>query len=202
MVPILPHVMVWTHWNSVNIPKVKCPYCQKRLAELLKIRDVAQAAHELAWQAQINQSKKNSPPFSKGDLVWLDGQHLNRGHTFPKMSPSCEGPFKTEEIIGPVMYKLKLPPQWKMHNMFHGKLLTPYHKTNVHGKNFSEPPSDLIEGEEEYKVDSIRNHRKWGKGYQYLMERKGYSDKTWEPESNLKNATEILQEYKRRKNLW
>ena len=85
--------------------------------------------------------------------------------------------------------------------MFHGKLLTPYCKTDVHGKNFPEPPPDLIKGEEEYKVDSIRDHRKQGKGYQYLVEWKGYSDETWELESNLKNATEILQEYKRRKNL-
>ena len=132
------------------------------------------------------QSKKNSPPFSKGDLVWLDGRHLNRGHTFPKMSPLCEGPFKIEEIMGPVTYKLKLPPQWKLHNVFHGKLLTPYRETDVHGKNFPEPPPDLIEGEEEYEVDSIRDHRKRGKGYQYLVEWKGYFDETWEPESNLK----------------
>ena len=85
--------------------------------------------------------------------------------------------------------------------MFHGKLLTPYLETNIHGKNFPEPPPDLIEEEEEYEVDSIRDCRKRGKGYQYLVEWKGYSDKTWEPESNLKNATKILQEYKRRKNL-
>ena len=59
-------------------------------------------------------------------------------------------------------------------------------------ENFPEPSPDLIEGEEEYEVDSIRDHRKWGKGYQYLVEWKGYSNETWEPESNLKNAIEIL----------
>ena len=117
------------------------------------------------------------------------------------MSPLRKGPFKIEEIMGPVTYKLKLPPQWKIHNVFHGKLLTPYCETDVHRKNFPEPPPDLIEGEEEYEVDSIRDHKKRGKGYQYLVKWKGYSNETWEPEGNLKNATEILQEYKRRKNL-
>ena len=185
----------------IAFPKSNVPTVERRLAELLKIRDDARAAHELAQQAQINRSKKNSPPFSKGDLVWLDGRHLKRGHTIPKMSPLREGPFKIEEIMGPVTYKLKLPSQWKIHNVFHGKLLTPYRETDVHGKNFPEPPPDLIEGEEEYEVDSIRDHRKRGKGYQYLVEWKGYSDETWEPENNLKNATEILQEYKRRKKL-
>jgi len=85
--------------------------------------------------------------------------------------------------------------------MFHGRLLTPYHETNVHRKSFPEPPPYLINGEEEYKVESIRDHRKRGKGYQYLVAWKGYSDKMWESESNLKNASEILQDYKRRKNL-
>jgi hypothetical protein len=117
------------------------------------------------------------------------------------MSPLCEGPFKIEETMGPVTYKLKLPHQWKIHNVFHGKLLTPYRETDVHGKNFPEPPPDLIEGEDEYEVDSIRDHRKRGKGQQYLVKWKGYPDETWEPEANLKNASEVLKDYKKRKNL-
>jgi len=44
--------------------------------------------------------------------------------------------------------------------VFHGRLLTPYRETDVHGKSFPEPPPDLIDGEEEYKVESIRDHRK------------------------------------------
>ena len=112
-----------------------------------------------------------------------------------------EGPFEISEVLGPVTYKLRLPIQWNIHNMFHGRLLTPYHETNVHRKSFPEPPPYLINGEEEYKVESIRDHRKRGKGYQYLVAWKGYSDKMWESESNLKNASEILQDYKRRKNL-
>jgi hypothetical protein len=118
------------------------------------------------------------------------------------MRPLRKGPFKIKEIMGPVTYKLELPLQWKIHNVFHGKLLTPYCETNIHGKNFPEPPPELIEGEDEYKVDSITDHMKRGKGQQYLVKWKGYSDKTWEPEANLKNASEVLKDYKRRKNLW
>jgi len=39
------------------------------------------------------------------------------------------------------------------------EVLTPYCKNNVHRKNFPEPPPDLINGEEEYKVESIRDHK-------------------------------------------
>jgi len=80
-----------------------------------------------------------------------------------------EGPFKISEVLGPVTYQLKLPIRWKIHNVFHRKLLTPYCETNIHGKNFPKPPPDLINGEEEYEVESIRDHRKGGKGYQYLV---------------------------------
>jgi len=156
-------------FSKTNVPAV-----EQQLSELLKARDNAQAAHELAQQAQIKRSKKNSPPFSKGDQVWLDGQHLNRGHKFLKMDSLWEGPFEISEVLGLVRYKLWLPIQWNIHNVFHGRLLTPYCETDVHRKNFPEPPPDLIDGEEEYEVESIRDHRKQGRGYQYLVVWKGY----------------------------
>jgi len=182
-------------------PKTNVPAVEERVAKLLKARDDARAAHELARQVQIKRSKKNSPPFSKGDLVWLDACNLNRGYQFQKMASLREGPFKITEVLGPVTYKLQLPIQWKVHNVIHGNRLTPYRETDVHGKNFPEPPPDLINREEEYEVDSIKDHRKRGRSYQYLVVWKGYSDETWEPEINLKNASEILQSYKRRKRL-
>jgi hypothetical protein len=46
------------------LQKTNVPVVETRLAELLKIRDDTRAAHELARQVQIRQSRKNSPPFS------------------------------------------------------------------------------------------------------------------------------------------
>jgi hypothetical protein len=62
------------------------------------------------------------------------------------------------------------------------------------------PPPDLIEGEEEFEVEAIAAHKKWGRGYRYLVKWKGYpiSENTWEPENHLKGAEEILKEYKQR----
>jgi len=54
----------------------------------------------------------------------------------------------------------------------------------VYGPNFSRPPPDLINDEEQYKVEQIRNHRYSGRNrtLQYLIHWKGYpdSDDTWE----------------------
>ena len=101
------------------------------------------------------------------------------------------------EVLGPVTYRLKLPNQWRIHDIFHASLLSPYHETETHGPNFIKPPPDLIEGEEEYEVEAIMNHKTWGRGYRYLVKWKGYpiSDNTWQPPSSFKNAQEILVEY-------
>ena len=76
-------------YEPIGVPpafeKTNVPAVEHKLSELLKIREEACTAHELARQSQIKRSKNNSPPFSKGDLVWSDGGHLNKGHKFPKI---------------------------------------------------------------------------------------------------------------------
>src|SRR6266850_6465949 len=103
-----------------------------------------------------------------------------------------------DKIISPVAYHLELPAQWNIHPVFHASLLTPYVETDSHGPNFSRPPPDLIKGENEYEVEMIRKHRRFGrnKRLQYLLKWRGYpeSDNTWEPVEQL-HAPQLLKEY-------
>jgi hypothetical protein len=39
--------------------------------------------------------------------------------------------------------------------VFHTSLLTPYIETKEYGENFSRPPPDLINNEEQYEVEAI-----------------------------------------------
>jgi len=68
----------------------------------------------------------------------------------------------------------------------------------MHSPNFSQPPPDLIKGENEYEVETIRKHRCFGrnKRLQYLLKWKGYpeSDNTWEPVEQL-HALQLLKDY-------
>jgi hypothetical protein len=43
-------------------------------------------------------------------------------------------------------FRLKLPSTWKIHNLFHASLLTPYKETAINGSYYQEPIPDLIDG--------------------------------------------------------
>ena len=74
-----------------------------------------------------------------------------------KLSPRRYGPFTILKQMSPVTYRLQLPQTFKIHNIFHVDLLIPYHETEEYGMNYLQPPPDLINGKEEYEVESIIN---------------------------------------------
>ena len=147
--------------------------------------------------------QKGVPPaqYNTGDQVWLEGKNLKFPHQVTKLAPKRYGPFKIIKVISPVAYRLQLPPTWTIHSVFHASLLSPYSETPAHGPNFSQPPPDLISGEEEYEVESIKAHRYLGqnKRLQFLIRWKGYpeSDNMWEPADSV-HAPDLVKEYKQR----
>src|SRR6266702_2241820 len=103
--------------------------------------------------------------------------------------------------MSPVNYRLKLPMQWSIHDVFHIDLLTPYHETDLHGSNYSRPAPDLIDNEEEYEVEKILDTQQFGRGRkkQYLIKWKGYpdSDNEWVDKKNV-HAPEAIREFESR----
>jgi hypothetical protein len=74
-------------------------------------------------------------PFQKDQLIWLEAKNLHLGYN-KKISTKREGPFKISKVMGPVTYRLQLPPAWKIHDIFHTSLLTPYTETDIHSPSF------------------------------------------------------------------
>jgi len=138
--------------------------------------------------------------FKEGDQVWLEATNLKLPYHTPKLAPRHQGPFHISKVISPVAYQLALPLSWGIHNVFHSSLLLPYKETTTHGPNFTWPPPDLIEGEEEYEVEGVINHRYYGcrRQLQYLIKWKGYpsSDNTWEAVEDV-HAKDLVKEYHR-----
>ena len=79
-------------------------------------------------------------------------------------------------------------------------LLTPYKEMATYGQNYTRPPPDLINGEEEYEVERIINSRQFrhGRQVQYLVKWKGYpnSDNQWIKWQDV-NAPDLIVEYQR-----
>ena len=132
------------------------------------------------------------------EKVWLDAKNLSLPYQTLKLAPRRHGPFTILQRVSPVAYKLKLPPAWTVHDVFHASLLTPYHETSQHGDNFTRPPPDLVDNLEEFEVEEVVNHRYFGKKrrLQYLIKWKGYptADNTWEPADQV-FAPELIRRY-------
>ena len=186
--------------------KIKHPSTEDHLQTLQQDQENTIASHTQAAMAMARHTSREQTTFQKGDKVFLKSTNLKLPYPYWKLAPKWEGPFTITEVLGLVTYKLNLPKKWKIYPVFHAALLTAYRTTKEHSPNLPRPPLELVEGEEEYKVKAILNH--WTAGHkqktlQYLVSWKGWElfENSWEPESHLKNALDILETYKKKHRL-
>ncbi|KAF8652823.1 hypothetical protein AX16_004146 [Volvariella volvacea WC 439] len=178
------------------------PDINKRLRILMEARKEATTTHKLARANMMKWNTSRYTPFKVGEQVWLEAKNIKTHRITKKLAPKREGPFRITKVLGPVTFQLELPKQWKIHNVFHMSLLTPYRENDIHGPNFINPPSEIINDEEEWEVENIIKHRWIGpkrkRHIEYLIAWKGYpsSENCWEKEELLTNAPDILKNYK------
>jgi hypothetical protein len=173
---------------------------EQRIESLDEARREAIAAHKLAAERMEQRIKSKFKPFALGQKVWLENRNLRLPFKSKKIAPKRLGPFKITKVLSPLTYQLKLPETWRIHNVFHATLLSGYTENDVHGPNPEPPPPDLIDGEEEYEVEGILNHRSRNGKTQYYVKWKGYDheENSWETEAQLApHAQEILEEYQK-----
>jgi hypothetical protein len=95
--------------------------------------------------------------------------HFSDGYPFKKLAPKRQGPFKIKEVLGKLVYRLDLQGQRKIHDVFHAFLLTPYHETEQHGKNYTKPVSEIINGHKKNEIEAILSHKRSYGCIQYLV---------------------------------
>ena len=186
-----------------HIPKVhqsarpfKSPSVENRLQQLKQ-------AHEEAREALQKATDMTLPtcfePYRVGDQVWLEGRNLHTTHPSSKLAPRRYGPFTITRVVSRTSYQLKLPPQWKLHNVFHATLLTPYKETILNGQSYQEPAPELINGQPEWEVESILKVRRRRNQLQFLVRWKGFSEAhdSWEPAKDV-NADELVDDFYKR----
>jgi Integrase zinc binding domain len=97
--------------NPISIPimlsHIKFLTIEEKMKQMISGREEALAAHELARTRIANRKQSKFVPFKKDQKVWLDTRNLKMSH-HKKIAPKREGPFKIDEVLGPVTYRLKL----------------------------------------------------------------------------------------------
>ena len=141
------------------LEKTFLPALENRLISLQEARKEALAAHETAQRIMREQNFKTFSPWKVGNRVWLETTNLCLQYPCRKLSPKCLGPFEITQVLSPWAYCLKLPSTWKIHDVFHASLLSPFKQTDTHGPSFSIPLPTLIGSEEEYEVEAIISHK-------------------------------------------
>ena len=193
------HILMGYHpradWTNTKSP------IQQVMTRLEQFKEARSKAQELMKKAQLSWVKhRDTPKYRIRDQVWLEGRHLHTNQPTVKLAPRRHGPFPIVQVMSPVNYRLQLPMQWSIHDMFHIDLLTPYRETLTHSANYQRPPPDLIDGVEEFKVEKVLDSRRHGRGrkLQYLIKWKGYpdSDNQWVNWDDVKESLEAIQDFK------
>ena len=137
--------------------------------------------------------------YNVGDQVFLDGRNMSTSRPTKKMDDKWFGPFKIVEKVGASAYRLKLPSTMKVHPVFNEVLLKPAHAPTFESqKTLPPPPPVIVENEEEYEVDEIIDSKLHHGKLQYLVKWTGYNEPTWQPESDVTNAKDAVDEFYRK----
>ena len=168
-------------------------------------QDFARAAdnirHAQQRQSHYANKKRRDLSFEVGDKVLLSGSHINQPGS-RKLNPKYLGPFEITRVISPVSYQLKLPDDWKIHDVFHISLLKPYYEDKYDRDINVRPAAVSIEdGYPVYEVEMIldKRERKYGRGkrIEYLVKWLGYPtyESTWEPAAHVEHLPELIKKY-------
>ena len=135
------------------------PLVDKRLQHLRSLRIDAKAALCFSKEHMKEGHPKSygASALTVGDKVWLQAKQIKIHQQSAKLGPKQLGPFKITEVISDVDYRLALPLALKIHDVFHVDCLSPYKGNDVNGLTLPPPDPVTVYGEEEYKVDHIRD---------------------------------------------
>jgi len=173
----------------------------KHMQDLLRLAKTRLEAAQHRQKAYADQNRIESE-FQVGQRVLLNTKNLKVKSTGTrKFLPKFIGPFKILRKLGPVAYELELPPSYKFHDVFHVSLLEEFHDS---GDYQPPPPTVMLEGEDEFEVESILMHKtvkthsnNKSTKLEFLVKWRGFDAQhaTWEPEQNCVHCPDMVQQY-------
>ena len=181
-------------WVQGSEPVVVGPEMIQQTQEVvMRIRRRMRSAQDR--QKSYADQRRREVHFALGDHVLLKVSPTKgntRFGTRGKLSPRYIGPFDVIERIGPVAYRLALPPHLSaVHDVFHVSMLKKYHPDNSHVVSFKEVElqPDLTYPEDEVQIVDRRVkilRRKEVPLVRVQWTRRGVEEATWEREDEMR----------------
>jgi len=186
--PVVPASLVRSGGGAGQVPSA-----QAFVDRLERLRAAAKQNLAAARQSQkaYADGKRRDVHFAVGDRVLLSTKHLKL-HVpgARKLLPRYIGPFPITTQLGPVAYRLELPPRMRVHNVFHVSLLWPYKADGT----FQPLPAALADEDGQYRINRVLQHDERRRGARvvkyYLISWAGCGPEhnTWEPEGQVPQA--------------
>jgi Chromo (CHRromatin Organisation MOdifier) domain len=145
-----------------------------------------------------NQDRALEIEYKKGDMVLMSTENRRRAYKskgdgrVAKFMPRFDGPYEVVEAHPETStYTLKLLFSDVKQDGFHGRLLRPWRPNNPElfpDRQLPKPgPTLNKQGEPEWEVEEIIERHRHGKGFQYLVQYRGYGpeDDRWLPGSEV-----------------
>ena len=132
----------------------------------MKSIEVAQKS----MKKQFDKKQRNPQGLKVEDNVWLENKNIYLNKPSKKLDQKRYRSFRISKNIGLEVFQLELPEGWMIHNIFNKDLLTKCKEPQFKGQHMElAPPPTIINEEEEYKVEEVWKHKKWGRETQYLV---------------------------------
>ncbi|KAG8474912.1 hypothetical protein CXB51_031631 [Gossypium anomalum] len=183
------------YWTELKENQIYGVDLIKETEEKVKvIRDCLKAVSDR--QKSYADLKRKDIEFQVGDKVFLKVSPWKKVLRFGrkgKLSPRFIGPYEVIEKVGPVAYRLALPPELeKIHDVFHVSMLRRYRSDPSHvvSPTEIELQPDMTYEEEPIKILAREVKQLRNKNValvKVLWQRHGIEEATWESEETMRN---------------
>jgi len=166
-----------------------------------KVHEEAEAALRKTQEEMkryADRGRKEMEEWRKGDWVLLSTKDLVfKERLSKKLMKRYVGPYAIEEVVLSNAVKLQLPSLMRIHPVVNVSRIVRY-KDQMKGQKKEEEKPVEVEGVEEWEVKKILNKKKMRGVEKYLIRWKGFTAEgdTWKRKENLKNAKELIEEFK------
>ena len=170
-------------------------------------RAIAHAQHHQA--REHNKHRKSVPDIAEGDKVLVNPHSLEWAESKgegAKLTTRWIGPFEVVQKVNPNVFRLRMGDNYPGSPVINIQHLKKYITDSTHHERTILPDSFVRKPEsKEYEVEKIVGHKRVGKraSLRYLIRWVGYGPQfdTWGTATDLKNAAELLREYRSSHNL-